>query len=473
MKKFIVIATSILILVSCLIPSSAAAPLVTSLAEPDNFVDPNGFSHDFFCLFNDNQGILFEIVYKDVVPTVRFLRSDLRIAFNNASSESTSIRIILRSLTGGAYIGDTYMPLAVGESYTFYYSSVSSELTDKIPTYASYIIPYSSFLYYYFIPDYSFQFTVASNILLMQNTINWKESVGYDLISPLYEPVADTSNSFVVLQGASNALLINLTHRVIDSADLKLDYQLVTDVQGNYHLYVYNRYTVSLNVYMNLYSVKTGFYINSENYSVPALGQLDLFSGFDLYSNLNALVFPNAKTYGASFINTFDYNVGLPTIQWAYDSLLVEAVASQTLLLLNQLYQINRSLSQFEQSFFEEMEMVYSYFEQLLDVYNNPGFTFDEPSTAFIDDYLTDESKVFDSIDNAINSNPGSSGNLSSDLDSIFNNSNDIFNGSGSFALARYLLNGFIFEDSRLSSLIYFSLAMGLAVLVLGRRLSA
>lgn len=463
MKKCISFIVIAVVLFSCFaLPSSAAAPLETQLSMPSNFLDAEGLEHDFFCIFNDTDGMLVELVYDPlIIPTIRLLRSDLRIAFNNSTSSTSEIRIIFRTLTGGSYFGETYMPLSAGESYEFFYNSIDSELTDKVSGYMNYVIPYSNFLYYFAIPDHVYLLSVASNVLLIHNTILWREAIGYDLVSPLFEPVADSSNSFIVLQSNSNALLINLSHRVIDSSNLKLDYQLVTDIRGNYQLYCYNRYQVSVQVYMNIYDVRNGFFINTKFFTIPALGQINLFD--QLYANLNVLTFNKAKCYGAALINTYEYIIGLPTIQWAYDQLIFDTVGSSVLLILSQLYQINGKLASFEDGFYDEMMMVYQYFEQLLDIYNGKGESYTQPPTDALDVYLSDESKVYDVLPTGMVEN----------IDSAFGSADVVFSGNGAFGLIRGLMQGLVFDVPKLSGFVFFALAIGIAVLILGRKVNS
>lgn len=79
-------------------------------------------------------------------------------------------------------------------------------------------------------------------------------------------------------------------------------------------------------------------------------------------------------------------------------------------------------------------------------------------------DYQNAEDEAFDSA---------GVGDLGSNIDSAFNNADSVFSNNNAYAFISGSMGDILFYDVKISGLIVFSLAMGLCVLILGRKVNA
>lgn len=218
---------------------------------------------------------------------------------------------------------------------------------------------------------------------------------------------------------------------------------------GNYELLVWNKgdSNFHFDVFINVFDVSNGYYVSSQVISVYG----NLFYPTSVNLNLSYVNFPNVKVYGLTFMNPNQYAVSLPSILWNFDRVNTEAIASGTLLLLNQLYAINRTLGDIEDILtLELMDLNFTLVQiyDILDrVYNSEPETFEQPTSDSLNDYLSDESQVYDVLPT----------NMVGNIDDVFGSGGDVFDGNGAFALIRGLMQGLVFDSPKLSAFVFFS----------------
>lgn len=451
LRRFLSILCIILILgTSLVVGASAAVPLVTTLYEPENAV-VNNFYYEYLALFSDTSGFLIQFRYLSVLSLNVFLDTNgIRFMFTNFLPVDYQASVIVRDATSGRLLGEKAVYVPANSNHTFLLSSLVN-------------VSFSDFHFYQTFPDSHFDLDYNSSYFAA-NSINWlpRSESGY-LLSVLPEPITDHSNAFIVFQSnGGTAYLLACNWTLTDDALDMLDIQLYVDSAGNYSLRVFNTSSASISFMWSLYDVSNGFYYDSGLVSIPA----NNLSYTTVTLGMNFVSYPNVKTYGISLLNEFSFPVNQPVILWNYDRLNAEAIAAQTLLILNQLYAINRSLGDIEDVLIRELMDLNYTLEQIYDildrVYNSEPDTFVQPSSDAIQDYINDESAVYDVLPT----------NMIGNIDSALSDGAAVFDGNGAFSLIRSIMQGIAFNQPKFNGFILFSLAIGIAVLILGRRLN-
>lgn len=463
---------SFLILICCLIfltavplfSLAAVGPFVSDLAPVSSFVDLFEINHDYLALYSSDltSGVLIEVVYPSLtVPlSISIASDDCYFYFSNISDVDYTCYINVRNLaTGLIYYSEECTVLASATLTTSYSVPVLEEGA------TNYSPDYSILDTVVFFGDYQFTLEYLNNRFTV-GSIEFSAQFSEDgyILSPLVEPAADLNNRFCVIANDNMAYLVSVSFSAISGTfteDL-VTCELSISSSGDYLISYFNHSDKMIYAQISLYDVSNGFYVSS---STRAL--LGNYSGRVTFSTYTPLEFPSCQTFGMSFVNSYAYNTNLPKILWNYDRLNAEGIAAQTTILLNQLYIINRNISNIYDFLVTELPSIEAWLRKLYDlfedVYKSEGETYTDPPTQALDDYLADESAVYDVLPS----------NMVDNIDSAFGQANVDFSGNGAFGLIRSLMQSLVFDDSRLSGFVFFALAIGIAVLILGRKINA
>lgn len=460
-RKICCIVAVICIFVSSFALSSSAAvsTFESDLAPVTSYDDFDGTRHDFFAFYGSSNGVLIEFIYPfpAVTCTVSIENTDLGYSFRNFSTVDMDIYISVRNLKTGVLYYDDYISLTGLSTLTFSYNSPPSVDIDKIylPSFSS----FSCFQFFNCLLTVSF---IDARFLSGSVVFNGFSTQYGVLLTNLTEPVSDGFNRFIVLASEEEGVLFHLSLWSASSSFDPLDVTCLFSVSsvGDYILDIDNRSDTAVRVYLSSYTLSTGFF-RSSNYDILTSGSGIVFTLLG-----NRLVYPAVTTYGIAFDNHYDYSIDRCKILWNFDIVNAEAIAAETLLLLNQLYVINRSLGNLE-DYLNLIDMdlfaISDFLEDIRDSMLDEGESFTQPPTDALEDYLSDESKVYDVLPTGMQQN----------IDTAFGSADVVFSGNGSFALIRGLMQGLVFDVPKLSGFVFFALAIGIAVLILGRKVNS
>lgn len=461
MKRFLLSFFLVFILVINVLPVSAVS-LNTGMFEPYTFVDSNNVLHQYFWVNNASQGLFIEVVS----PSVNIIlnSNDISIRFVNNSSFTRNCRITIYKLSNGLPLFSYYedVPSNSNSGYFNVFDDVLYGINQNdIDFIKSTYLSSTSFSY---LGESSSTFTISSNSSISYDSIpvvfteRTKDGI---VLSNLSQPVADNYNSYFVLTRNTYGYLYQITWF---PPDLTSDYslRLYCDSTGKFHIEFPRFSEVGYDAHINVFDLSSGNFITSNFIQVSA--------GATFYrvglSNLTAFTISDLITYGIAFDNQSEYDFGYARVAWSTDLQQTTTLTLALNLIRSQLISVNREMeviSDLLNSFYIQNSMTLDSIYDLLYEYLKPDEvpTFVEPTTESLQNFLDSESKVFDSIDP----------DYYDKSVSLFDN-NNITNGT-TFQLLRSIMNTLIFNNNKLSSLVIFSLTIGLAVLILGRKLNA
>lgn len=302
---------------------------------------------------------------------------------------------------------------------------------------------------------------------------------GINFISVLPEPVSDLYNSYVLIANELNCFLVCISSASPILNDIPI--RFVADDRWLFQ-FVNTGNDTSATFLITVFDATSGRYVTMSEVSVAA-NKIQEWGFTNSYAD--PISYPYCTTYGCMLDNTvYDYPISRVPITFNYngstDSLLMLIYSSIILFhrdisqeLVNSLTQIisdfglsNSFLSDLKSLLTDNVVLTQDIYDLLLDLISPEAEdipTFQEVPSSSLDDFQDSESKVYDVIGT----------DFASEADSILNfdsNSNQL--NSNAFGFIKGILEGTVFYHNKLNSLIVFCLAMGIAVLILGRRLN-
>lgn len=417
-----------------ILPVFASSTFSSDLPSIEAFLDEFGDFHDFAFVFNDSTGYIIEVI-------------------RNAEQISST----LNTSSGTIYFSHRYSTSAI-EDYTFVIRDLKSGdlIYSRTGSFSNNItITISDVLWStlrYIDKSQVPRLNISSNLTL--GSVLFADDIfNNQILSPLSEPVADDVNSFFVLSTSTDAYLFMLS----DFSEGQLDFYFRISADGQFYVRADNPSDNDISLTVSIFNVKTGFFINQHSFSVPSYSVMyDVFrlsGGVNKYSSL--------KLYGIALDSLSSYPLNLPLIIWNFDSSVISSISASSLLIVSQLRTINTSINNLHSDVLYISSTLDNIYSLLNSIYNSDSsYQPTQPNFDAIQDYDNLESSIFNDLNN----------NLDSNLNSVFDTSNIV--GNNAFAFIRSMLQSSVLDNSKLNSFVFFGLTIGLAVMIIGRKVN-
>lgn len=466
MRKLFVVFISVLLLCTFTLNSFAAPvhQIECLFSKPTNFVDFNDGYHYFYGLTDSSftSTFILELAVRRegsssaIRSTLTSTNNSLVWSFSNVGGSGTRyVDYTIYTISGMIrYYG--YLEFSTA-SFSFSYEELWFEGQPSLSI-IKYVDPVGDTSDISVTYSFSGPRELAYNLFYFSNTND-----GINFISVLPEPVADQYNSYVLIANELNCFLCCISSAAPILNEIPI--RFVADDRWIFQ-FVNTGNNTSATFLISVFDATSGRYVTMSEVNVPA-NTIQNWGFTNSYADPTS--YPYCTTYGCMLDNTvYEYPISRVPITFNYNG----STDSLLLLIYNSIIMFHRDISQELVNSFNQiisdfglsnslLSDVKSILNDILNTLITESNEYPQVTSDALNDFMDSESKVFDSIDP----------DYYDKSVSLFDN-NNITNGT-TFQLLRSIMNTLVFNNSKLSSLVIFSLTIGLAVLILGRKLNA